>query len=77
LKSFVFAQVVRSALGDVLLSNFVEGSYITPVTFKRGDLYTRGYLIDSWRHKFPTRNIDELVDFLARDYCDEFRLVPD
>jgi len=71
------AQVVRSALGDVLLSNFVEGSHVTPVTFKRGDLYARGYLIDWWRHKFPTRSIDELVDFLARDYCDEFRLVPD
>jgi len=25
----------------------------------------------------PTRNVDDLVDFLARDYCDEFRFVPD
>ena len=46
---------------------FVEGSYVTPVTFKRGDLYARGYLIDWWRHKYPTRSIDVLVDFLVRD----------
>jgi len=25
----------------------------------------------------PTRNVDDLVDFLARDYCDEFWFVPD
>jgi hypothetical protein len=74
---FFFAQVVRSAPEDVLPSNFVEGSYVTPVTFKRGDLYARGYLIDWWRHKYPTRSIDDLVDFLVRDYCDELRLIPD
>ena len=55
---------MRSAPADVLPSNFVEGSYVTPVTFKRGDLYARGYLIDWWCHKFPTRSIDDLVDFL-------------
>ncbi|XP_021315120.1 uncharacterized protein LOC110434730 [Sorghum bicolor] len=72
-----YPEVVRSAPEDVLPSNFVEGSYVTPVTFKRGDLYARGYLIDWWRHKYPTRSIDDLVDFLVRDYCDELRLIPD
>ena len=47
------------------------------MTFKRGDLYARGYLIDWWRHKYPTRSVDDLVDFLVRDYCDELRLIPD
>jgi hypothetical protein len=77
LKLLFFAQVVRSAPEDVLPSNFVEGSYVTPVTFKRRDLYARGWLIDWWHHMCPTRNVDDLVDFLARDYCDEFRFVPD
>ena len=73
----LFAQVVRSAPKVVLPSNFVEGSYVTPVTFKRGDLYARDYLIDWWRHKYPTRSIDDLVDFLVRDYCDDLRLFRD
>jgi len=47
------------------------------VTFKRGDLYTRGWLIDWWRHMCPTRGVDDLVEFLARDYCDEFRTLGD
>jgi len=73
----LFAQVARSPpRHDVLPSNFVEGSYVTPVTFKRGDLYARGWLIDWWRHICPTHNADDLVDFLAHDYCDEFRFVP-
>ena len=69
--------VISPLRHDVLPSNFVEGSYVTPVTFKRGDLYARGWLIDWWRHMCPTRNVDDLVDFLARDYYDEFRFVPD
>jgi len=68
--------VSSSPLED-LPSDFVEGSYVTPVTFKRGDLYARGYLIDWWRYKYPTRSIDDLVDFLVRDYCDDLRLFPD
>jgi hypothetical protein len=67
-------QVVRSPpRHDVLPSNFVEGSYVTPVTFKRGDLYARGWLLDWWHHICPTRSGDDLVEFLARDYCSEFR----
>ena len=77
LKLLFSAQVVSSAPLEDLPSNFVEGSYVTPVTFKRGDLYARGYLIDWWRHKYPTRSIDDLVDFLVRDYCDDLRLFPD
>ena len=77
LKLLFSAKVVSSAPLEDLSSNFVEGSYVTPVTFKRGDLYARGYLIDWWRHKFPTRSIDELVDFLVQDYCDELRFFPD
>jgi hypothetical protein len=72
------AQVVRSPpRHDVLPLNFVEGSYVTPVTFKRGDLYARGWLLDWWRHIFPTRTGDDLVEFLARDYCSEFRTFGD
>jgi hypothetical protein len=76
---FIFSvQVVRPPRRhDVLPSNFVEGSYVTPVTFKCGDLYARGWLIDWWRHMCPTRSVDDLVEFLARDYCDEFRTLPD
>ena len=72
------AQVFRSPpRHDVLPLNIVEGSYVTPVTFKRGDHYARGWLLDWWRHICPTRSGDDLVKFLACDYCSEFRTLGD
>ena len=71
-------QVVRSPpRHDVLPQDFEEGSYVTPVTFKRGDLYASDWLLDWWRHMCPSRTVDDLVDFLAHDYCSEFRTFSD
>ena len=50
---------------------------MTPVTFKRGDLYARGWLLDWWSRSFPSRTMDDLVEHIARDYCSGFRTFGD
>jgi hypothetical protein len=59
---------------DILPLGFEEGCYVPPVTFKCGDLYVMGWVLDWWRHDFPSRTIDDLVDFLVYDYCSELRI---
>ena len=50
---------------------------MTPITFKRGDLYANGWLIDWWRAARPSLDVDDLVEYLARDYCSDFRVFGD
>jgi hypothetical protein len=62
-----YSQVVRSPpRRDVLPPGFEEGSYMSPVTFKHGDLYVKGWVLDWWLHDFLSRTVDDLVEFLTR-----------
>jgi len=55
-------------------TSFVEGSYVSPVTLKRGDLYIKGWVVDWWLCEFPSCMVDDPVDFIVRDYCSEIPL---
>ena len=37
----------------------------------RGDVYIMGWILDWWRHQFPSRTVDNLVEYVAHDYCEE------
>jgi len=50
---------------------------VTPVTFKRGDLYVKGWLLDWWRSARPSGTMDDLIDHIAQDYCSGFRTFGD
>jgi hypothetical protein len=39
--------------------------------FKHGDLYVKGWVLDWWLHDFPSCTVDDLVEFIFRDYCSE------
>jgi len=71
---FGFRIVLPRPSRGALLQDFQEGSYVPPVTLKRGDLYINGWILDWWRHKFPSRTLDDLVEYVAHDYCEEISM---
>jgi len=44
---------------------------VPPVTLKRGDLYINEWILGWWHREFPSRTVDDLVEYVAHDYCDE------
>jgi len=38
---------------------------------QRGDLYINGWLLEWWSREFPSRSVDDLVEFVAHDLCSD------
>jgi hypothetical protein len=47
---------------------------MSSVTLKRGDVYIKGWILDWWHRQFPSRTVDDLVEYVARDYCEEISM---
>ena len=69
--TFYYQVVPPPSTHGVLPPSFVEGSYVSPVTLKRGDLYIKGWVVDWWLREFLSRMVDDLVEFVVRDCCSE------